>query len=76
MYNYYMELDAKEIIKVLLNRENMKQKVLAEMLTDKTGKTYTQGSLSQKINRGTISYNEMLLIADILGYKINIEKSS
>lgn len=69
-----MQLNAKEIIKIILNRENVKQKELAKILTDKTGKTYTPGSLSQKISRGTISYNEVSVITDILGYDIKIEK--
>ncbi|MBO6257619.1 hypothetical protein J6N69_06245 [bacterium] len=69
-----MKLNAKEIIRILLSRENVKQKDLAEILTLKAGKKYTPGSLSQKINRGTISFNEVALIADILGYQINFDK--
>lgn len=69
-----MKLNAKEIIRILLSRENVKQKDLAEILTLKSGKKYTPGSLSQKINRGTISFNEVALIADILGYQINFDK--
>ena len=69
----YMILNAKEVIKILLSKEQVKQKDLAVLLTKKTGKKYTPGSLSQKIVRGTISYNEVVAIADILGYNINIE---
>ena len=54
--------------------EQIKQKDLAQILTEKTGKKYTSGSLSQKISRGTISYNEVAMIADILGYDINFEQ--
>jgi len=69
-----MKFYAREIIKILLTREAIKQKDLAQMLTQKIGKKYTPGSLSQKINRGTISYNEVVMIADILGYDINVER--
>ena len=69
-----MELNVKELIKVLLTRENFKQKDLAKELTQRTGKQYSPDGLSQKIRRGTISYNEVLVIADILGYKITVEK--
>ncbi len=69
-----MELKAKEIIKLLLSRQLVKQKDLADMLTKQTGKKYTAGSLSQKISRGTISYDEVALIINILGYKITIEQ--
>ena len=69
-----MILNAKEIIKLMLSREGMKQKDMAEILTKKTGKRYTAGSLSQKINRRTISYDEVILIADILGYDLNLQR--
>lgn len=69
-----MRLNAKEIIKIMLTREKYKQKDLAEVLTQKIGKKYTAGSLSQKINRGTISYNEVVMIADILGYDIELKQ--
>lgn len=68
-----MILKANEIIRILLKREDKKQKDLAVILTEKTDKKYTPGSLSQKINRGTITYNEVAMIADILGYEIKIE---
>ena len=69
-----MNLNSKELIKLLLIREHYKQKDLADELTKQTGKKYSPDGLSQKIRRGTISYNEVLIILNILGYKINIEK--
>lgn len=69
-----MRLNSKELIKLLLSREQVKQKDLADILTEKTGKKYTAGSLSQKIGRRTISYDEVALIVDLLGYQINVEK--
>ena len=71
-----MILKAKELIKILLDREKVKQKELAEILTKNSNKKYTPGSLSQKINRGTISYNEVVMIADILGYEIKVERKN
>lgn len=71
-----MELKSKELIKVLLSEQKVKQKELAKILTEKTGKVYTPDSLSHKIGRGTISYDEMLLITEILGYEINITRKS
>lgn len=69
-----MEFNAKEIVRTLLKRENTTQKELAEQLTKRNNKKYTSGSLAQKIGRGTLTYDEMVIIADILGYKINIER--
>lgn len=69
-----MKLNAREIVKVLLTRECLRQKELVEILREKTGKKYTQDGLSHKLSRGTISYNEVQLIADILGYDIEFKK--
>lgn len=69
-----MKLSAKEVIKLILSREKVKQKDLAVLLSKKTGKKYTAGSLSQKISRDSISYNEVSIIADILGYDVELTK--
>lgn len=69
-----MKLKAKELIKVLLSEQKVQQKELAQMLTEKSDKEYSASGLSHKIGRGTISYDEVLLIADILGYEINITR--
>jgi len=74
MYNKNMKLNAKQIIKVLLSKENMKQKELAEKLSQYCDKTYSASALSHKIGRGTITYDEVASIADILGYNIEFIK--
>ena len=71
-----MRLSVKEFIKLLLLKENMTQKELVEKLCAVTNTKHTTGGLSRKLNRGTMSYNEAMLIADILGYEIKIEKKS
>ena len=65
-----MKLRIHEQIKVLLAQEKLKLKDLAVMLSNKTGKTYSPDSISQKLRRGSLSYNETLDIADLLGYDI------
>lgn len=65
-----MKLQVKEQIKTLLVQKGVKQKDLAKLLSDKTDKNYTADTLSHRLNRGTITYNEVLIIADILGYDI------
>ena len=65
-----MNLEVREQIKVLLVQRKMKLKELAQKLTKKTGKKYTENSLSQRLGRGSITYNEMLFIAEILDFKI------
>lgn len=65
-----MKLLIKEQIKTLLAQEGIKLKELAEMITEKTEEKCSANSLSQKLRRGTLSYNETLMIAELLGYEI------
>ena len=69
-----MRLKAKEQVKVLLSLEGIKQKDLANMLSQKTGHFYSATNLSQKLSRGTLSYNEVMTIAEILGYDVQYVK--
>ena len=64
----------KEQVKALLAQEGVKMKDLIVELEKVTGRSYTLQAFSQRLRRGSISYNEVLYIAQILGYKINFEK--
>ena len=64
---------AKEQIKSMVALSGITLSELAEKMTDKTGKNYSLSSLSQKLSRGSIPYNEVMLIADLLGFKVNYE---
>ena len=76
LYNWCMRFSAKDLIKLLLSKEDITQKKLAELVTEKTGKKYSADGLSRKLNRGTITFNEMGLLLDILGYEIKAEHKS
>ena len=70
-----MRLRVREQVKTLLSQEGIKQKELVEMLNaKKTNKKYTQTSLAQKLSRGSLTYNEVMLIAEILGYDVQYIK--
>lgn len=69
-----MELFAREQVKVLLAQEVITLKDLATALGKELGKKYTPDNLSHKLREGTIPYNQMVIIAKILGYKIRFEK--
>ncbi|MBQ8887751.1 MAG: hypothetical protein IJY61_08635 [Candidatus Gastranaerophilales bacterium] len=71
-----MKLLAKEQIKTLLSQKGKKQKDLVEKLSEMTGEKYTSNGLSHKMRRGSVTYNEMLLIAEILGYEINFSNNN
>ncbi len=65
-----MENFVKKQIKYLLVDGDITNKELAKMLSEKTQKKYTPDGFSHKLSRGSILYNEMVTIADILGYDI------
>jgi hypothetical protein len=69
-----MKMLVREQIKALLAQENLKMKELAFKMQEKTDKSYSLQNLSHRLKRGTVTYNEVLLISEILGYKIKFEK--
>ena len=69
-----MKLLVKEQIKTLLAQEGIKLKELAKMIEYKMGKKCAPNALSQKLGRGTMTYNEVINIAELLGYQVKFEK--
>lgn len=67
-------MSVKEDIKVLLLYSDKSLTELAQMLSKKYGKNVTVQGLSRKINKGTIKYEEVKDIAELLGYKIRFGK--
>lgn len=57
-------------IKNLVADKDLTLTKLAELMGKKLGRKYSLASLSQKLRNGTISYREVMLIAEILNYKI------
>jgi transcriptional regulator CtsR len=57
-------------IKNLVSDRDMTLTQLAQAIGKRLGKKYSLASLSQKLRNGTISYQEVRLIAEILNYKI------
>ncbi len=65
--------NAREIVKLLLMKENMSISRLAQLLSTDEKKVYQQ-TLSAKLINGTLKFNEMLEICNILGYEIDFKK--
>jgi len=63
-------------IKHLLIEQNMTLTQLAKEIGKKKNEEYAVQNLSKKINRETISYKEVELISEILGYRIKFEKAN
>lgn len=68
-----MRVEAREQIKLLLGTRGMTMTALAEAITEKTGEKYTLSNLSARMKRGTLSYNEVLTICEILDYEIEFK---
>jgi len=66
--------NAKEVLKLILIKEDLSITKLAEKLSEKTGKKVYQQTLSSKLNKGTLKFNEMVAICNFLGYEINFNK--
>lgn len=67
-------MSSREQVKIMILKERLTVEKLANLLKEKTGKHYTQQSLQHKISLSSLRYDEMEIIAELLGYKITIEK--
>lgn len=63
-------MDARTMIKTLIVMRGLTITKLAELMKQKTGKSYTFKSLTGKLQRGSLSLDEAYIIADILNYKL------
>lgn len=65
--------NAREIVKILLMKENISVSKLAEMLSTPQKKMYQQ-TLSAKLINGTLRVNELIEICKLLNYEIEFKK--
>ena len=64
---------AREVVKILLMKNKVSLSKLARMLSTEDKKVYQQ-SPSAKLINGTLKYNEMVQICELLGYEIEFKK--
>jgi len=69
-------MSAKEQLKIMLLKENLTIKELAPILKEKTKRHYTAQSISSKLLRKTLRYDEFEDITNCLDYEIIIRKKS
>lgn len=60
----------KNEIRSYIVKKGLSTQKLAELLNEKYGRKESAQNLTNKLNRGSLRYNEVLEIADVLGYKI------
>lgn len=69
-------MGVKEEVKLLLAKEAMTMKHLAELMKEKTGYPYNLKVISDKLARRTLKYEEFLTILDILNYNVEYKKKN
>ena len=69
-------MGVKEEVKLLLAKEAMTMKHLAELMKEKTGYPYNLKVISDKLARRTLKYEEFLIILEILNYDIEYKKKN
>lgn len=69
-------MGVKEEVKLLLAKEAMTMKHLAELMKEKTGYPYNLKVISDKLARRTLKYEEFLTILEILNYDIEYKKKN
>ncbi len=68
------DLDDFQLVKYLLNKEYMLQKVLNDRLNEKLGKDTKASNFSCKLKREHLTFKELKLICEIMGYDLIIQK--
>lgn len=70
------EMSVREDVKLLLAKEAMTMKRLAEIMSEKTGYPYNLKVISDKLARRTLKYEEFKVILDILNYEMELKKKN
>ena len=67
-------MSVREDIKAILAKSNVKLKDIAYEFSKRTEKNISADNLSQKLRKGTLRYDDAVIIADILGYDLQFLK--
>lgn len=67
--------DINELVRLLLFRNKITIAELARQMSFLSGKEYSRFNVRAKIEKGTLKFSEMILICEILGYKIDIHET-
>lgn len=66
-------MNVRDEVKIMLASKKVSMTELARMMTEESGKNYSQSLLSHKLKDESLRYSEMKLICKILGYRIYID---
>lgn len=65
----------KKDIKMLLLENDVSITYIAQEMSKRTGRHLSRSNISQKLSRGTLKYEEALLIGQILGYDLKFVRT-
>lgn len=72
LYNYCMGINVD--LRTILLKECKTIKALAELASEQCGHKIDPDSISQKLNRGTMQYDEAKFYGEVLGYDLQFVK--
>ncbi len=67
-------MSGREFVKILLAKECITLKKLAQLATENSNKKYTLDGLSRKMSTGTIRFDDVEFFAKLLGYEIQLKR--
>lgn len=67
-------MTAREFVKILLAKEGITLKELAQIASQKGSKKFTPDGLSHKMRLGTLRFDDAEFFAKIFGYEIELRK--
>lgn len=65
------KMPVKETIKIMLAKSDVTLTEVVKRLNEKRGTNDTVQNLSKKVNKGTLRYDEVEEIAEVLGYRLD-----
>ena len=63
-----------ELVRLLLLRKRITIAELARRMSELDEKEYSRFNIRAKIEKGSLKFSEMILICEILGYKLDIKE--
>lgn len=69
-----IDFDIKEIVKTMLAMRSTSMQAISDKLKKEKKISLSQSGISKKLSTGTIRFNEVKAIAELLGYEIVIRE--
>ncbi len=76
MFEFGNGLDVKEIVKTMLAMKSTSMQAMSDRLKKEKNISLSQSGMSKKLSTGTIRFNEIKAMAELLGYEVVIREKS